>query len=239
MGEAYGLNTWGAFHAGADLMIDQKAEADLKAELADAAPAADTDDDSDDDLLNSFGDDPELLRRIREARIAELSAPKPPAPRDHGSGLLLIDKGDWQREVVEASASAWVVVSVHDDSNAACDVVAVVLSEISTGHSAVKFVRIAAQHAMPASQFNLLPAIFCYRHGVLSTQIAARLIGPEFLDGDGAPIAAPALEAALRSRGVFPKIPGDDDDDDDEEEDDDFDDREEAGDAGTEDAGRA
>ena len=140
-------------------------------------------------------DDDEALAKLRERRLAELKQYQKAAK--FGKGVLQIDKGDWQREVVGVSREAWVVVHLYLASNPFCDVIHSALNVLSKEQPTVQFVQIAAEHAMPASSYHLLPALFCYRDGTL----AQRLIGVE-ITATGAP-TAPLLEWKLAELGVL------------------------------------
>ena len=185
MGERMGPNTIAALHAGADQMVELYGEAV-------GAPSGDgggggggSGSDNDDDDEYDF-DDEGVLAALREARLADIHASQAAKTR-FGAGVKLIAKQDWQREVVDMSASGdaggegtWVVVHLQHEATPLCAAVGEALDTLARRQPAASFVQIAAGHCMPAEHFHLLPALFCYRAGELAARlISGELVGPE------------------------------------------------------------
>jgi hypothetical protein len=73
----------------------------------------------------------------------------------------------------------WVVVHLAHDANPMCGAVLTALDELARRHPAVSFVSVAAASMMPADQFRLLPAVFCYWDGTLKERLISRqLVDP-------------------------------------------------------------
>jgi hypothetical protein len=183
-----GKSTMGAYHAGADNMAEKESPSDEVETIwhPPMAPRV---------TLTNDNDDDESLSKLRERRLAELKEQQ--ARAKFGTGVLLIDKDEWQRQVVGVSKEAWVVVHLYLASNPFCDAIYTALNVLSTQQPTVHFVQIKAEFAMPPSKFHLLPSLFCYSNGTL----AKRLIGKE-ITANGAP-TAPALEWMLAELGVL------------------------------------
>ena len=202
MGERMGPNTMGALHAGADYMAEQEYMAQAAEFVADAIIAEGEQEQAETGgsifepaRLARDDDDAEALEKIRERRLAELKTSR--ASARYGSGVKVLQKTDWAREVVEASKAAWVVVHLHRADNPFCDPMFNALDALSGHHPTVKFVQIDAMHAMPPDKYHLLPSLFCYNNGALSQ----RLIGKEITAAG--PPTSPGLEWMLAELGVL------------------------------------
>ena len=207
-----GPNTVAALHLGADHMLEQLAlreanggGAEAGAAVAAAADAEEAPPSGEVGLAAVSGaavheeDEAAVLRAIREARRAELKAAR--AAARFGAGVQLIDKVDWQREVVDGSCAnggTWVVVHLAHAPNPRCAAAAEALDALSRRAPQVSFVSIKAEHCMPASQYHLLPSVFCYRDG----KLAERLISQE-LCAAGANPTADEIEWKLAQLGVL------------------------------------
>lgn len=188
MGEAMGPNTVAALHLGADHMIEQLEAREAPnerntailstsspitagGEVGLAAVGAETVNDD---------DEAAVLKALRDARRAELKRER--AAARFGVGVKLIGEADWQREVVDMSCSGggtWVVVHLQHDPNPRCAIAAEALEVLACKQPTISFVSIKAEHCMPASQYHLLPSIFCYKDGKLSERlISQELVAP-------------------------------------------------------------
>lgn len=71
------------------------------------------------------------------------------------------------------------MVHLAHDANPMCGAVLTALDELARRHPAVSFVSVAAASMMPADQFRLLPAVFCYWDGALKERLISRqLVDP-------------------------------------------------------------
>eukprot|EP00937_MAST-01D_sp_MAST-1D-sp2_P001127 g1127.t1 len=141
--------------------------------VARAAPGAeegqdeDGERDSDDDLLDELEDemgDDEMLRKFREARIAEMQAAR---ARDRFGEVRPIEKPEWVSEVTEASKDVWVVCYLWQHSLVECKLMDALLPQLAARHKYVKFVSIRSTAAVENWPDSRLPTLFMYHDGEL------------------------------------------------------------------------
>lgn len=127
--------------------------------------------DDDDDLLDALeeemGDD-DMLKRFREARIAEM---KQAQSRDKFGEVRPIDKPEWVVEVTEASADVTVIVYLWQHSNNECKLMDQILPALAARHKHVKFCSIRADAAVENWPDSRSPTLFVYSDGELQHTI--------------------------------------------------------------------
>ena len=125
----------------------------------------------DDDLLDALeeemGDD-DMVKRFREARIAEMKAAQ---SRDKFGTVLPIDKPEWVVEVTEASADVTVIVFLWQHSNNESKLMEQIMPALAARHKHVKFCSIRADAAVENWPESRSPTLFIYSDGELQHTI--------------------------------------------------------------------
>ena len=130
-------------------------------------PTDDAERDEDDDLLDELEDemgDDDMLRKFREARIAEMKAA---ASKNKFGEVRPIVKAEWVTEVNEASNDHWVVVYLWQHSIPDVKLMDELLPQLASRHASVKFVSIRSTAAVENWPDSRLPTLFMYRDGEL------------------------------------------------------------------------
>ena len=82
-----------------------------------------------------------------------------------------ISKGDWIKEVTEASNDCWVVTHLYQDAIVECQLMDETLRVLAKKFPMVKFLRIKSNHAVENWPERNLPTIFTYNCGELQHQL--------------------------------------------------------------------
>jgi len=123
--------------------------------------------DDDDDLLDALEDemgDDDMVKRFRDARIAEMKAAQ---ARNKFGEVKPIDKPEWVTEVTEASNDVTVVVYLWQHSNTECKLMDQILPKLAARHQHIKFVSIRATAAVENWPESRSPTLFVYQDGEL------------------------------------------------------------------------
>ena len=147
--------------------------------------------DDGDDADASAGDDRASLEAYRAKRLAELRARREAvrqgADGASGGGVYrLIGRGDFVREVTEASAKGptWVVLHLctQGDDNPECAALHTAFAELAERHPAARFLRIVGTHCIEGYPDENLPTVIVYHDGECQLQI----VGGKRFGGRGA-----------------------------------------------------
>eukprot|EP00622_Pseudochattonella_farcimen_P001919 FR736739.1.p1 GENE.FR736739.1~~FR736739.1.p1 ORF type:complete len:334 (+),score=73.95 FR736739.1:142-1002(+) len=145
-------------------------------ELAAAADLDELDELEDDE----FGlDDESFMAGYREARLAEM---RTKALTDKYGTVEEITKGDWLREVNEASKCCWVLCHLYQSQSEDCGIMDRCLTDIARKFKDIKCVKIVSTAAVENFPDRNLPALFMYHDGEMQHQ----LITLASIEGKGA-----------------------------------------------------
>lgn len=124
------------------------------------------------DELNELGEDDEFadddfLEKYRQARLDEL---KQQALTKRFGQVLDISKGQWVREVTEASKDCTVIVHLFNDSMVECALMDEALVVIADKFKEIKICRIRSTTAVENWPDSNLPTLFIYKNSELFVQ---------------------------------------------------------------------
>lgn len=112
--------------------------------------------------------DSRILDGYRQQRINQL---KEAAFRNRFGEVFDIVKGDWIREVTEASNNSIVIVHLYENSIVECEVLDEAMRVLAPKFKYLKFLRIKSTHAIENWPERNLPALFIYEDGAMKTQL--------------------------------------------------------------------